>query len=97
MVPSSDSVQTMPLYAGCADDINYFPSGTLKILSHFSYQLERRAGKLHENANGLSRQTPCLDCTQWAAVENQDGKLSRPDIEAEMQQIGKIQAEDLVA
>ena len=39
----------------------------LKILSLFSYQLKHRAGKLHCNANGLSRQTPCLDCTQCAA------------------------------
>ena len=62
----------------------------LEILYLFSYQLEHRAGRLHGNANGLSRQIPCLDCTQCAAIEKRDGEPSRAAIEAELQQIGEI-------
>ena len=69
----------------------------LEILSPFSYQLEHRAGKLHGNADGLSRRTPCLDCTQCAAIEKRDGGPSRAEIEAELQQIREIQAKDPVA
>ena len=69
----------------------------LEILSPFSYQLEHRAGKLHDNADGLSRRTPCLDCTQCAAIEKRDGGLSRAEMEAELQQIREIQAKNPVA
>ena len=69
----------------------------LEIFSPFSYQLKHRAGKLHSNANGLSRQTPCLDCTQCAAIEKRGRGHSRAEIETELQQIREIQAKDPVA
>ena len=72
----------------------------LEIMSAFSYDLEHRAGKLHGNADGLSRQTACLDCKQCAAIEQRDGGPSRAEIEAELQatdQVVKVQAQDPVA
>ena len=56
----------------------------LEIMSAFSYDLEHRAGKCHGNADGLSRQTPCLDSKQCAAIEQRDGGPSRAEIEAEL-------------
>ena len=72
----------------------------LEIMSAFSYELEHRAGKRHGNADGLSRQTPCLDCKQCAAIEQRDGGPSRAEIEAELRaadQVVKVQAQDPVA
>ena len=69
----------------------------LEILSPFSYQLKHRAGKLHGNADGLSQRTPCLDCTQCAAIEKRDGGPSRAEIGAELQQIREIQAKNPAA
>ena len=69
----------------------------LEILSPFSYQLEHRAGKLHDNADGLSWQTLCLDCTQCATIEKWDGGPRRAEMEAELQLIREILAKDPVA
>ena len=69
----------------------------LELLFPFSYQLEHRAGKLHGNADGLSRQTLCINCTQCVAVEKRDGGPSRGEIETELQLIKEIQAKDPVA
>ena len=69
----------------------------LEIFSPFSYQLEHIAGKLRRNTHGLSRQNPCLDCTQCAAIEKCNKEPSRAKIEAELQQIREIQAKDPVA
>ena len=52
----------------------------LEIMSAFSYELEHRAGKRHSNADGLSRQTPSLDCKQCAAIEQRDGGPSRAEV-----------------
>ena len=72
----------------------------LEIMSAFSYDLEHGAGKHHGNADRLSRQTPCLDCKQCAAVEQKDGGPIRAEIEAKLQaadQVVKVQAQDPVA
>ena len=69
-------------------------------MSDFSYELKHRTGKRHGNADGLSRQTPCLDCKQCAAIEQRDGGPSRAEIEAELRaadQVVKVQAQDPVA
>ena len=71
-----------------------------EIMSAFSYKLEHRAGKRHGNADELSRQTPCLDCKQCAAIEQRDGGPSRAVIEAELRaayQVVKVQAQNPVA
>ena len=69
-------------------------------MSAFSYELEHRAGKCHGNGDRLSRQTPCLDCKQCAAIEQRDGRPSWTEMEAELQaagQVVKVQAQDPVA
>ena len=69
-------------------------------MSAFSYDLEHRAGKLHGNADGPSRQTSRLDCKQRAAIEQRDRGPGRVEIEAELQatdQVVKVQAQDPVA
>ena len=63
-----------------------------KILSFFSYQLEHQAGRLLKNVDGLSRQTPCLDCMQCAAIGKRDRGPSRAGLETELQGRGEIQA-----
>ena len=63
-----------------------------EILPPFSYQLEHQAGRLHGNAANL-----LFRFTQCASLEKRDRRPIRAEIEAELQQIEKIQTRNIVA
>ena len=68
----------------------------LEIISAFSYDLEHKAGKCHDNADRLSIQTPCLNCKQCAAIKQRDSRPSHVEIEAEQRAADQV-AQDHVA
>jgi len=52
----------------------------LEMLAKFSYQIERRPGKKHGNADGMSRR-PDGGCKQCLGIKRRDGGPSRSDLE----------------
>ena len=52
----------------------------IEILSEFTFKLEHRAGRLHENADGLSRKL-CTECKQCDSITKRDSGESSGELE----------------
>ena len=54
----------------------------LEVIGTYNLEIQHRAGRVHNNADALSRR-PCTDCRRCALVEEKEGFSSEPEVSCE--------------